>query len=47
MINRVAPRVVQNGEDQNGHPIFVPDVDADTGQQLVDVYVSLEGMGLP
>ncbi|HTH06647.1 MAG TPA: hypothetical protein VL916_12285, partial [Ilumatobacteraceae bacterium] len=46
LVNRVAPRMIQNGEDQNGNPLFKQDVDSNTKAPLFDVYMSLEGMGL-
>ncbi len=46
LVNRVAPRRIQVGEDQAGNPIYVQETDTSTGVALFDTFMSLEGMGL-
>src|SRR5262249_61640201 len=46
LIQRDEIRQTQVGVDRNGNPVFAPDHDPDTGQQIVDHVVSLEGAGL-
>ncbi|HEY3484076.1 MAG TPA: hypothetical protein VGK49_01775, partial [Ilumatobacteraceae bacterium] len=47
LVNRVAPRRIEDGADQNGNPIYANEFELETGRQLFNVYLSLEGLGIP